>query len=136
MSIVLLTFDPHRDLKSWGDYVSLEPGQEPVEALCIARKRDLSLKPACYVIPLDNLHKFCAPADAHEEFALVESCMAIAEILECPTDRQALAKISMYVQDCIDKVTELKPYQGRGHVIADVEGQLNGKAFTGEVRAY
>ena len=136
MSLILLTFDPHRDLKCWGDHVSLEPGAEPVEALCLARKRDLSLKPACYVIPLDNLFKFCAPANAHEEFSLVSSCMAIANILQCPTDKQSLSRISMYVQDNIDKVTELKPYQGKGRVIGEAEGTLNGKSFTSEVRAY
>jgi len=136
MSIILLTFDPHRDLEAWGDHVSLEQGQEPEEALCITRKRNPTLDPPCYVIPLDNLFKFCAPANAHEEFALVESCIEIAKVLGCPTDKRSLSRISMFVQDNIDKVTELKPFQGKGRVIGEAEGTLNGRSFSSEVRAY
>lgn len=133
---MILTFDPHRELKSWGQHVSLEQGEEPTEALCLARKKDYSLKPAAYVIPLENLFKFAAPEDKREEFELLESCFAIAEALDCPKDSGALSKIAMYVQDSIDKVFNVKPYQGKGRKIADVEGKLNGKSFTSEVASH
>ncbi len=136
MSILLLTFDPHRDLKSWGQHVSLEPGEKPVECLCIAKKIDHSLKPAAYVIPLANLFKFAAPEDQQEEFELLQSCVNIANILDLPKDKQALMRIAMYVQDSIDKVFKLKPYMEKGRKIADVEGSLNGKKFTSEVTTH
>jgi len=132
-SIILLTFEPHRDLKCWGQHVSLNQGEEPVEALCIARKRDATVKPACFVIPLDNLFKFAAPADAGEEFELVRSCYAIAQVLGCPTDKQGLMRLAMYVQDNIDKVFNLRPYNGKGRAVGHAEGKLNGKSFTSEV---
>ena len=131
--ILLLTFDPHRDLKCWGQHVSICQGDEPVEALCIARKYDSTIKAACYVLPLDNLFKFAAPANADEEFELVRSCHVMAEVLECPTDKQSLMRLAMYVQDNIDKVFSLKPYQGKGSVVGEVEGVLNGESFTSEV---
>ena len=136
MSILLLTFDPHRDLKSWGEYVSLEQGERPTECLVLARKHDSTLKPAAYVIPLNNLFKFIAPDDAEEEFELIRACNEIAQVLECPTDREALMRIAMYVQDNVDKVYNLKPYDGQGELIGAAEGKLNGESFTSEVRLY
>ena len=135
-NILLLTFDPHRDLKSWGQHVSLEPGEKPVECLCIARKNEFSLKPAAYVIPLNNLFKFAAPENQQEEFDLLQSCINIANILGCPKEKKDLMRIAMYVQDSIDKVFTLKPYMGEGKAIADVKGTLNGKEFTSEVTAH
>jgi len=134
--IVLLTFSPHRDLKCWGQHVSIKQGDEPVEALCIARKYDSTIKAACFVLPLDNLFKFTAPENAEEEFALVQSCRGMAAVLECPTDSKSLMRLAMYVQDNIDKVFDLKPYDGKGRVVGEVEGQLNGESFTSEVTVH
>lgn len=136
MPITLLTFDPARDLKCWADHVSLEPGAEPEEALCIARRYERSMKPACYVVPLDNLFKFCQPESRVEEEDLIASCFNMAQILECPTEKNALIKLSMYVQDNIDKVLKLAPYSGEGHTVGEVEGKFNGESFTSQVKAY
>lgn len=135
-NIILLTFDPHRDLKSWGQHVSLEMGQEPVECLCLARKNDRSIKPAAYIIPLDNLFKFVDPKTPQEGLELLGSCQNIAKVLECPTEQKDLIRIAMYVQDNMDKVLKLKPYQGKGKKVADVEGTFNGKSFTSDVRVH
>ena len=94
------------------------------------------MKPAAYIIPLDNLFKFCDPETREEKFELVGTCLNIANILECPTKPEDLCKISMFVQDHISDVLALKPYQGKGRVVGEVEGTLNGESFTSDVRMH
>lgn len=141
-NILLLNFDAHRELKSWAENVSLEMGERPVPCLCIARKQKRSIKPAAYIIPLDNLFKF-APEDENGNRNDIQAiqdafntCLNIAQILDCPTDSKSINNIGKYIQDNFYKVINLKPHMEKGKAIADVKGKFNGKEFTSEVTAH
>lgn len=105
MSLILLTFDPHRDLQRWTQHVKLDG--ETTECLCLARKRQ---KPgdAAYVVPLNSAHQWYPETRKEIQEALARA-RNTARILECPDHPETWPRLVLYIQDGLSELLGLKP---------------------------
>lgn len=128
-NLILLTFDPHRDLKRWMQHVKLDG--EPTECMCLARKRQCE-GDAAYVIPLNNAHKFY-PETRQEVEDAFRTAQSIAKILECPDHPETWPRLLLFIQDGLSELLAMKPAQQQRKVVGEGKLIVDGEARTFEV---